>query len=205
MILSGCMEELRTGQAPVSAPSARPQATQQRPPAAAPATRQPAPGSMAPDPATAAPSTTAVTAATTAATTTTTAATARPAATSLPPLTLPTTATRSNEERWREQQQDRQVFDGLLGFATTGSELWWFDPVNQQHVILGRLTGDFVAQAQFQLRGQGVQALEVPYQVNVSYGLTALSPSLVGRIAAAGYASDWIETYVFLSPDVTPR
>lgn len=53
--------------------------------------------------------------------------------------------------------------------------------------------------------GQGLDALEVPYQVNVSYGLTAHSPEILGRIAAAGYASDWIETYVYLTPEVTPR
>jgi hypothetical protein len=97
------------------------------------------------------------------------------------------------------------VFDGLRSYSTTGSELWWYDPVNQQHVILGRITGEFVAQAQFLPRGQGVSALEVPYQVNVSYGLTALSPAILERITQAGYAGDWIETYVFLSPDVTPR
>jgi hypothetical protein len=97
------------------------------------------------------------------------------------------------------------VFDGLVPFFTSGSELWWYDPVNQQHVILGVITGDFAAQAQFRLAGQGVDALEVPYQVNRSYGLTALSPALLGRIAAAGYESDWIETYVFLSPNVTRR
>jgi hypothetical protein len=97
------------------------------------------------------------------------------------------------------------VFDGLQPFTTPGSELWWYDPVNQQHVILGRITGDFAAQARFRLIGQGVDALEVPYQVNSSYGLTAISPALLGRIAAAGYESDWIETYVFLSPDVIPR
>jgi hypothetical protein len=111
----------------------------------------------------------------------------------------------SNEDRWRAQQQDRLVFEGLRPFATAGSELWWFDPVNQQHVILGRFTGEFVAQAQFVPRGQGVVALEVPYQINSSYGLTALSPALLQRIAAAGFAGDWIETYLFLSPDVTPR
>jgi hypothetical protein len=151
---------------------------------------------MAPDPATAAPTLPA---------TSTPQATAAPSGTALPPLVLPTIAAQTTEERWREQQQDRQLFEGLSSFTTTGSELWWFDPINQQHVVLGQLTGDFVAQAQFQLRGQGLQALEVPYQVNTSYGITALSPALVGRIAAAGYASDWIETYVFLSPAVVPQ
>jgi hypothetical protein len=103
------------------------------------------------------------------------------------------------------QQQDRVLFGGLAPFYTNGSELWWYDPLNQQHVILGRITGDFVAQAQFVLRGQGVQALEVPYQVNLSYGLTALSPALLERIRAVGYESEWIETYVFLTPNVLPR
>jgi hypothetical protein len=164
---------------------------------------------MAPDPATAAPTTVAPTelaptpdvptlppAAT---------ATAAPAGTALPPLNLPTTPSLTTEERWRAQQQDRVVFDGPLPFVTSGSELWWYDPRNQQHVILGRLTGEFVAQAQFVLRGQGVEALEVPYQVNASYGLTALSPALLERIRAVGYESDWIETYVFLTPNVTQR
>lgn len=64
--------------------------------------------------------------------------------------------------------------------------------------------GDLQGQAEFTLRGQGVTALEVPYQVNVSYGLTALSPVVIDRIRAAGY-SEWIETYVFLTPNVTPR
>lgn len=153
---------------------------------------------MAPDPATVAPTAPALTQAPP-----TPASTV--AATALPPLALPTAAALTNEERWRAQQQDRIVFDGLRSFSTTGSELWWYDPVNQQHVILGILNGPFVAQAQFQPLGRGVDALEVPYQVNSSYGLTALSPALLERIAAAGYASGWIETYVFLSPDVTER
>lgn len=154
---------------------------------------------MAPDPATAAPTLPLPTASPAPT------ASVAPAATALPPLALPTVAPLSSEERWRAQQQDRVVFDGLRAYFTSGSELWWFDPVNQQHVILGRLTGEFVAQAQFLPRGQGVVALEVPYQVNSSYGLTALSPALLERIAAAGYASDWVEAYVFLTPDVIPR
>lgn len=192
------METLQTGQVqPASAPSALP--TRARTSVAQPPVRpQPtAPGSLAPDPATAAP--------TIVQTATPPPPSATPAATALPPLVLPTTPRLSNEGRWRAQQQDRLVFDALTPYTTTGSELWWFDPVNQQSVILGRVTGDVVAQAQFQLRGQGVTALEIPYQVNSSYGLTALSPALLGRIAAAGYESDWIETYIFLTPNVSSR
>lgn len=190
------MSELQTGQArPAPTPLARPSAPIVAPTAAA-LPRTPAPGSMAPDPATAAPPTLAPTAPP---------PSPAPTVGAPPPLALPTARALSNEERWRSQQQGRQIFEGSRSFETAGSQLWWYDPVNQQHVILGIITGPFVAQAQFQPSGQGVEALEVPYQVNVSYGLTALSPAIVERITAAGYASDWIETYVFLTPDITQR
>lgn len=126
------------------------------------------------------------------------------AAAQLPTLALPTPVPLTNEERWRAQQIDRRPFESHRPYFTTGSELWWYDPVNQQSVILGRIAGDFSAQAEFTLRGQGVQALEVPYQVNLSYGLTALSPALLDRIKLAGNG-EWIETYVFSTSNVTSR
>lgn len=122
----------------------------------------------------------------------------------LPTLVLPTLAPASNEERWRAQQEGREVFPGLQGYRTMGSELYWFDPLNQQSLALGVFTGEFVAQARFVLRGQGVEALEVPYQVNQSYGLTALSPAILDRVRAAGYG-EWIETYVVVTPNVSSR
>lgn len=130
--------------------------------------------------------------------------TAAPSPAPLPTLSLPSPAPLSNVDRWRAQQNDRFPYEAPRPFYTTGTELWWYDPINQQSVILGRITGDFQGQAEFILRGQGVTALEVPYQVNVSYGLTAISPALLERIRAAGY-TDWIETYVFLTPAVLPR
>lgn len=117
---------------------------------------------------------------------------------------LPTPAEVTNEERWRAQELNRTLIDPPQAFTTSSSELWWYDPVNQQHVILGTFSGDFIAQARFILRGQGVEALEVPYQVNHSYGLTALSPAIVARIIAAGNA-EWIETYVFVTPNISSR
>lgn len=122
----------------------------------------------------------------------------------LPPLTIPTTPPLSHEERWRRQQLDRQPFAAPQAFVTAGSELWWFDPVNQQAVILGQMASPFLAQAEFTLRSQGVSALEVPYQINQSYGLTALSPALLERMRLAGF-TDWVETYVFLTPQVRRR
>lgn len=198
-MLTGCMEALTTTPSrEVTRPAALPSATQV-PTTAAPAvasTVAPLPGSLAPDPATAAPTAAPTPGAPTPL------RTEQPAAP--PPLSLPTPLALTTEERWRAQQIDRRPFEGPRPYYTTGSELWWYDPINQQSVILGRLTGDFLGQAEFTLRGQGVTALEVPYRINQSYGLTALSPVLLERIGAAGY-TEWIETYVFLTPDVNPR
>lgn len=116
-------------------------------------------------------------------------------------IVLPTPLPQTNQERWRAQEREREVFSTLRTYTTPSSQLWWYDPVNQQHVILGTLSGEFEAQARFELYGQGVAALEVPYQINRSYGLTALSPALVERMQAAGY-SEWLETYVFVTPEM---
>ncbi|NTV64499.1 MAG: hypothetical protein HGA65_13310, partial [Oscillochloris sp.] len=109
-----------------------------------------------------------------------------------------------SEERWRAQEINRVIVDPPQIYTTSSSELWWFDPINQQHIILGTFSGDFLVQAQFTLRSQGVEALEVPYQVNRSYGLTALSSAIMDRITVAGNG-EWIETYVFVRPNVVPR
>jgi hypothetical protein len=124
--------------------------------------------------------------------------------TTLPPLQLPTVIPMSHQERWRLQQIGRTPLPQLRPFTTTGSDLWWFDPINQQAVILGRISGTFLVQATFTLKDQQQPAYEVPYQVNQSYGLTALSPVLVKRIEAAGY-KDWIETYVVSTAEVRPN
>lgn len=126
------------------------------------------------------------------------------AASPLPTIAVATQPLLSNEARWRNQQIDRLVFPQMRQYRTNSSELWWFDPLNQQSIILGSFSGEFTAQASFTLRGQGVPALEVPYQINISYGLTALSPAIIERIHAAGY-EQWIETYVFVTPNVTPQ
>ncbi len=110
----------------------------------------------------------------------------------------------TNEQRWRLQQQNRVVFEAPQPFITSGSELRWYDPVQQQTVVLGTFRGPFEAQARFTLRGENVSALEVPYQVNRRYGLTAISPALIDRIQAAGYG-EWIETYVIEEPNVQAR
>lgn len=194
--LGGCMEALqnegRPAQAPPAASVALPQPFEPAKASAVPTTI----GSMAPDPATVAPTpTTRVVSAL---------PPARPEGLEAPPLVIAPTPERSNEQKWRDQQADRQVLATPHLYTTRNAELRWYDPLNQQHLVLGRISGDFLVQATFVLRDQGLPALEVPYRINVSYGLTALSPAHVERLRAAGYV-DWVETYVLASPEVHPR
>lgn len=188
LLLSGCMEALQQAERPVIvAPPSALSASQAYDEVQTTTTVQ---GNLAPDPATAEPS---ASAPLDVATTTT-----------LPPLQLPTVTPMSHQERWRLQQIERTPLPELRPFTTTGSDLWWFDPINQQAVILGRISGVFLVQATFTLKDQQQLAYEVPYQVNQSYGLTALSPVLIQRIEAAGY-NDWIETYVVHTAEVRPN
>jgi hypothetical protein len=124
----------------------------------------------------------------------------------LPTLAVPTLPVLNNEQRWRAQQENRSVFEGgPFAYVSRGStELWWYDPIAQQPVILGTITGEFLAQAQFRLRGQGVDALEVPYRINQDYGLTSLSAAFVERMQRAGYTES-VEAYVFLTPEIARR
>ncbi len=121
-----------------------------------------------------------------------------------PTLILPTLPVLSHEERWRLQQLDRQVFPEPRIYTTKRSDLYWYDPINQQSVLVGTISGEFMAQATFTWRETGQPALEVPYQINRSYGLSALSPALINRFHAAGF-SDWIETFVLFTPAVQPK
>lgn len=107
----------------------------------------------------------------------------------------------TNEERWRLQQRERQPFAAMQSFFTSNSQLWWYDPIQQQHLVLGTFRGAFTVQARFILQAQNAPALEVPYQINRSYGLTALSPAIIERMQAAGY-SEWVEAYVLETPDI---
>ncbi len=121
-----------------------------------------------------------------------------------PTLVLPTLPALSNEERWRAQQLERKVFPQLRLYRANGTPLYWYDPVNEQPVVLGILNGEFTAQASFILRFSNEPALEVPYQVNQSYGISALSPVILERIHNAGY-DQWIEAYVILTDNVQPK
>lgn len=138
--------------------------------------------------------------------------TAPPAGTALAPaptssvVIIPQTPTPlSNHDRWRAQQVDRQVLEGAQTFvARNPAPLLWFDPVTGQSLEIGTVLGDFTVQARFALRSTGQQALEVPYRINIDYGLTSISDAVRSRMQAAGYTES-VEAYVIQTDDTVPK
>lgn len=108
------------------------------------------------------------------------------------------------EERWRYIQLDRTPFDAVRTFTTSTSQtLWWYDPRFGQNVRLGEINNDFPVQATFRFRGQEVGALEVPYEVNNSFGFT-LPDAILNRMREAGVGA-WAETFVYDNPSIQPK
>ena len=111
----------------------------------------------------------------------------------------------SNEARWRAQQLERQVLDPRrIYVAQSPVALLWYDPVTGQTLEIGTLRGEFPAQAQFILRDGHRPALEVPYRINVDFGLTAISEAVAQRMRAAGYTES-VEAYVVQSDAIHPK
>jgi hypothetical protein len=111
----------------------------------------------------------------------------------------------TNEQRWRAQQQDRQVNDPpRIYVAPNPATLWWYDPLNNQSVPIGTISGEFPVQAEFILRGAQQTALEVPYRINNDFGLTAISEAVRERMQAAGYSQS-VEAYVLRTADIHPK
>jgi hypothetical protein len=101
-------------------------------------------------------------------------------------------------------QVNRAPLESVQTYTTPSKQLlWWYDPLFGQPVKLGEIQGDFPVQATFRFRGQEVEALEIPYQVNQSFGLT-LPSAIVERIRRAG-GSEWIEAFVYKTDDIRPR
>ena len=126
---------------------------------------------------------------------------ATPAVIIVPLTPMPET----NQQRWRAQQPDRKVNDPLrIYVALNPITLWWYDPLTNQSVPIGTISGEFPAQAEFTLRGAQQAALEVPYIINVDFGLTAISEAVRERMKAAGYSQS-VEAYVLRTTDIQPK
>jgi hypothetical protein len=115
------------------------------------------------------------------------------------PLPTPT-----NAQRWQSQQLDRQPFEPERTYVTSqGTALFWFDPRTGQTLEIGTLLGPFTATATFTWRAGGQPALLVPYTINQSFGLTAISDALIARMHDAGYP-DQVEAFVLVSDAIQP-
>ena len=115
---------------------------------------------------------------------------------------LPTAA--DLEERWRAMQVDRAPFGQTRNYFSPGYQVvWWFDPVFGQILPIGQLQGEFAAQATFRIRGQWIQALEIPYLINQQYGIT-VPPPILKRMQDAG-KTEWVDVFVYLTQDMEPR
>ncbi len=105
-------------------------------------------------------------------------------------------------ERWQHQQLERSDFPQELTFvAQRPVDLFWFDPISGQRLVIGQLIGAFPAQASFTLRATNQPALLVRYEIDRSFGLTAISPVLKQRMQAAGVGPT-TDAYVILSTDI---
>lgn len=108
------------------------------------------------------------------------------------------------EDRWRYIQLNRTPFESVRTYTTSTSQtVWWYDPRFGQNVRLGEINGDFPVQATFRFRGQEVSALEVPYEVNQSFGFT-LPEAILNRMQDAGVGA-WAETFVYDHPAIQPK
>lgn len=128
---------------------------------------------------------------------------AGPAATAQPGrptvMVVPQLPALTNEQRWRAQQKDRDVFPApRVYIAHRPTTLYWYDPLSAQSLTVGTLLGPFTAQAAFTFVPADAPALEVPYRINGDFGLTSIAPSVRERMAAAGY-TEFVETYVLQS------
>ncbi|HEY1015767.1 MAG TPA: hypothetical protein VGE07_23870 [Herpetosiphonaceae bacterium] len=116
--------------------------------------------------------------------------------------TLAITPPPQGSAAWNAVKLEYARFDAPRTYVAPASTLlWWYDPQTAQFVALGWVKGNITAQGQFRVRGQWVEALEVPFEVAGSYGLT-LDASVIERIRRAGYTGDTIETFIYLAPDL---
>ena len=120
-------------------------------------------------------------------------------------IITPQTVPQTNEQRWRAQELNRQVFDPpRLYVAQSPVSLLWYDPVTGQTLEIGTLIGTFPVQAQFTLREGNHPAFEVPYRINGDFGLTAISDAVKQRMNAAGYTES-VEAFVLQSDAIQPK
>lgn len=116
-----------------------------------------------------------------------------------------TVVAETNEQRWRAKQLNREVIQPpQLYVAASPVPLLWYDPLTGQSLQIGTIIGEFPVQAHFTLRSDNKPALEVPYRINIDFGLTSISDAVRDRMKAAGYTQS-VEAYVIQNDAVQPK
>jgi len=116
-----------------------------------------------------------------------------------------TSVPETNEQRWRAQQLNRQINQPpQLYVAASPVLLLWYDPLTGQSLQIGTIIGEFPVQARFTLRSDNKPALEVPYRINIDFGLTSISDAVRDRMKAADYTQS-VEAYVIQTDAVQPK
>jgi hypothetical protein len=126
---------------------------------------------------------------------------AQPSVVVVPQTAVPLT----NEQRWRAQQRERHVFEPpRIYIVNENTPLMWYDPLTGQSLEIGTIRGEVPVQAEFILASNQHPALEIPYRINVDFGLTAISEAVRDRMKAAGY-TETVEAYIERSDAVIAK
>lgn len=82
--------------------------------------------------------------------------------------------------------------------------LLWYDPLTSQAIEIGLVRGSVPVQARFDYRPYQAAAIEVPYRINVDFGLTSISDAAVQRMRQAGY-TETIESFIIVTDSIQPQ
>lgn len=103
------------------------------------------------------------------------------------------------------QQLNRSVFNPIQMYTIQGqAALLWYDPLNAQAIEIGLLHGSVPVQARFDYRPYQAAALEVPYRINIDFGLTSISDAVLERMRQAGY-TETVEGFIIVTDSIQPQ
>ncbi len=121
-------------------------------------------------------------------------------------IVIPRSATPiSNEQRWRIQQRDREVLSPVQIYTIQGqAALLWYDPLASQVIEIGLVHGSVPVQARFNYLPYQAAAIEIPYRINVDFGLTSISDAAVERMRQAGYTES-VESFIIITDSIRPQ
>lgn len=108
-------------------------------------------------------------------------------------------------DRWRAQQIERAPLAAPQVYvAPSYTVVYWFDPLFGTIAPVGELKGEFDVQATFRVRGQWIEALEIPLNFSAQQYGVVIPEALVQRMRAAGL-TEWAEVFIYRTRDILPK